>query len=166
MWGAPNNLSHLFLRKLFGGITNPLSFEQSIINRLVTDFLESFVDYSPRGCEFQVYLDENPYATTLDDLPLCPIWRELRHFIGAGVAKRPNLEAPLRHELLQGGLPLRVSYNRIFLSMAITRATIPFFRETTNGRVSPEYCYAQKTSQLRTLARAIFYTQDFCKGKL
>ena len=100
MWGAPNNLSHLFLRKLFGGITNPLSFEQSIINRLVTDFLESFVDYSSQECEFLVYLDENPYAMTLADLPLCPIWRELRLFIGTGVAKHPNLEVPLHQELL------------------------------------------------------------------
>ena len=29
-----------------------------------------------------------------------------------------------------------------------------------------EYCCAPKTSQLRILARAIFYTQDFCKEKL
>ena len=70
MWGTPNNLRHLPLRNLFGGIPIPLSFEQAIINRLVTDFLESCVEYSSRGCDFQVYLYENPRAETLEALSL------------------------------------------------------------------------------------------------
>ena len=91
MWGTPNNLRQLALRNLFGKIPNPLSFEQSIIDRLVTDFLESFLAYSSQGCEFQVYLAENPYALTLEDLPPCPIWFELMLFVWAGVAKYPQL---------------------------------------------------------------------------
>ena len=69
MWGTTNYLRHLAIENLFGQITNPISSEQSIINRLLTDFLESFLDYSSHGCEFQVYLGENPHAKTLEDIP-------------------------------------------------------------------------------------------------
>ena len=67
---------------LFGRIPNALSFERSIIERLVTDFLASFVDYSSLGCEFQAYLEKILIAWTLEDLPQCPIWRELRFYGG------------------------------------------------------------------------------------
>ena len=73
MWGIPNSLRHLALGNLFGQIPTALSFEQSITHRLVTDSLESFVDYSSRECESQVYLDGNPIGRTVEDLPLCPI---------------------------------------------------------------------------------------------
>ena len=125
MWEIPTNLSHLDMVNLFGKIPNALSFEQSIINRLVTDFLESFVDYSSHECEFQVYLEENTNARTLEDLPICPIWHELRFFTGVRITKQPTLGRPAPQTFVRAGHPLRVSYNRLFLSMAITHAALP-----------------------------------------
>ena len=61
---------------------NALSFEQSIINSLVTDLLASFVDYSAPECEFQTYLDESKNAGILEELPQCPIWHEHSFLMG------------------------------------------------------------------------------------
>ena len=112
MWGIPNNPRHLARWGLFGEIPTALSFEQSIINRLVTDFLESSVDYSSHECEFHVYLDENLNAGTLEDLPRCQIWHELRFFTGGKNNETPQFRAPFTSDIFTGGGVVKLARGR------------------------------------------------------
>ena len=129
------------------------------------DILRSISFTSEVECDIQVFIDENPKAVKLCELPKAPFLKIIEMYCASRNFRHPQVCIPLRNEAHQPLGDGEISYNNLFRAIAITFGHLPAFTGKTPERVSDLPTLGGKRNQILRLGRALAQTQEICRGK-
>lgn len=130
------------------------------------DILRSIAFTSELERDIQIFVDENPKAVVLSELPPAPFLKAVWIYGVSRNFRHPQVCIPLRNEsrCVLGGKG--VSYNNLFRAVAITFHILPAFKIETPDNISEIPTLGGKRDQVLRLGAALMQTQVRCVGKV
>ena len=122
----------------------------------MTNFLNSQKRDLEREIDFQIYLDENKEALTLDELRQPPISLDLCEYLQGYHIPFPSIRIPLTEERESITHTLEISTNSLFLALMASFKCLPSFNNPST--------LGEQIFHLRCLIWALGRSQEDCCG--
>ena len=135
-------------------------------DELFENILRSISFASDLECDIQVFVDENPKAVKLSELPKAPFLKAIQIYCVSRNFRHPQVYVPLRNESRHPLGDGRISYNNLFRALAVTFYFLPAFKGEKPNSVCEIPTLGDKKAQILRLGVALIRTQEECRGKV
>ena len=131
-----------------------------LTNTFWNDVWESLNHTGTLESEVQLFLDENPDAKELKNLPQCPFLEEFLRYCSNPLFKPPLVRTPKRAEIAAGIYSGRVTYNKIMLGLAATFMILPCYQRNSYQSYLSIPSPDLKKDQILRLSVALVHSQN------